>query len=147
VKDIDIRKGLGLLFAVTSLMYLSYFFRILLNVSRRHYEIPFLRERLIAASISVFVAAITGLACWNIWKENHSGRRWATAGSLMYILIFAGQFFQSIFPSRGRFFYHADALLIGIGGLVVAFYWHKPWRHKTFFEWLYERDQIRAPKV
>ena len=74
MKDIDIRKGLGLLFAVTSLMYLSYFFRILLNVSRRHYEIPFLRERLIAASISVFVAAITGLACWNIWKENHSGR-------------------------------------------------------------------------
>jgi hypothetical protein len=128
-------------------MYLSYFVRIVLNLFQRHFETPHIWERLSAASIAIFVAAITGLACWNIWKEKRTARGWAIAGSLIYFLIFAGQFFQSIFPSRSRFFYHADALIIALVGLTVAFSWHKPWRHKTFFEWLYERDQIRAPKI
>jgi len=117
VNDIDIRKGLGLLFGVTSLLYLSYFVRIVLSLFQRHFQTPFLSERLLASSIAIFVSAVTGMACWNVWKKTRTARGWAIGGSLMYILIFVGQFFPSVFPSRSRFFYHADSLLIGIGGL------------------------------
>ena len=69
-----------------------------------------------APTISVVMAAISGIAWWTIWKGKSSAKGWAVATSLMYILLFLRQFIIPLRPVWGR---QVGALFIGIIGLVA----------------------------
>jgi hypothetical protein len=111
-----IRKVLGWIFAITSLIYLADLYRIIRYAIHQKYPPSVLQNLLIAASFSVVVAAISGVAWWTIWKRTSSARGWAIAASIAHILIFLRQF---LFPSRAVWGHHAGALVIGIVGLIA----------------------------
>jgi len=80
-----------------------------------------LQNLLVGPIFQVHMAAISGLACWTIWKGKTWARGWATATSLLFVLIFFRQFIIAVRPTWDH---HVSELLLGILGL-CSFWSHK----------------------
>lgn len=79
-----------------------------------------LQNVLVGPIFDVHMAAISGLACWTIWKEKTWGRGWATAASLLFVVVFLRQFIVVVRPTWEH---HVSALILGILGL--ASFWSR----------------------
>src|SRR6185437_14921546 len=114
----DIRKVLCWSFAFTCILHIFVSVRDILYVVHQHYTFSFLRNLAFAASFSVIVATISGVAWWTVWKARSSARGWAITASIASVLIFLR---ATIFHSEIAWG-HLGALVIGIIGM-VAFSW------------------------
>jgi predicted permease len=81
----DLRKFLGWVFAISSLLCLWHAPRLMFDVIRNQSSL-FLRSASIAALFPV-LAVIYGVALWTIWKEKPYAKVWAIAASATYVLI------------------------------------------------------------
>lgn len=115
----DFRKFMCWIFLGTFLQYLTISLRSIPYTIHQHHTVPLLRSLLMAPTISVVMAAVSGMAWWTIWKGKSSAKGWAIATSLIYLLIFLRQF---IIPLPAVWDHRLSALFTGTVGL-VAFLW------------------------
>ena len=110
----DIRKVMCWIFGCNCLLHLFVSLRGILYANHQHYTLAQLAQS--AASFSIAVATIDGLAWWTLLKRRPEGRGWGIAASLASILIFlrANHFF-----SESVWYHHTGALFMGIVGLIV----------------------------
>jgi hypothetical protein len=106
-------------FLGTSLQYVTISVRSFPYATHQFNSLPLLHILLLAPTLSVLMALISGMASWTIWKGKPSAKGWAIAASLIYVLIFLRQF---IIPLRPTWDDRLGALFIGAVGL-VAFLW------------------------
>jgi hypothetical protein len=114
----DFRKFMSWIFLATSLRYITISLKSIPSAVQQS-SLPLLHILLMAPTLSVLMALVSGMASWTISKGKPSAKGWAIAASLIYVLIFLRQF---IIPLRPNWDHHLGALLIGIVGL-VAFLW------------------------
>jgi uncharacterized membrane protein len=112
----DHRRLMCLVFAVSFLLSLA---NILYSIYHPRSRPP-LQNILIGPIFSIHLAAISGLAFWTIRKGKRWARGWATAASLLFILMFVRQF---VVPARPAWDHHVSALLLGMLGL--ASFWSR----------------------
>ena len=80
----------------------------------RHYPLlPF--RNLFTVMLYTAVPIISGVAAWTVWTQKASGRMWAIAANVTYILIFIR--LTLFFPSPG-WWRHIPVLGVGIFGLM-----------------------------
>ena len=116
----DFRKFMFWIFAATSLGFSAL---VLYSIPRHPPVISFLQNLLIGRIFCVYMAAVSGLAAWTIWKAHRWARGWAIAASLLYLVIFMRRF---IIPIRPTWDHGLVALLVGLVGLASF-----AWRDKT----------------
>jgi uncharacterized membrane protein len=73
-----------------------------------------LQNALVGPIFDVHMAVISGLAFWTIWKKKAWARGWATAASVLFIVVFFRQFIVAVRPTWDH---HVIELLMGMLGL------------------------------
>jgi len=115
----DFRKFMCWIFLATSLQYITISLKSIPSAVHQQSSLALLHILLMAPTLSVLMALISGMASWTIWKGKPSAKGWAIAASLIYVLIFLRQF---IIPLRPTWDHRLGALFTGVVGL-VAFMW------------------------
>lgn len=115
----DIRKLMCWIFLGTSLQYINISLKSIPSAVHQQSSLPFLHILLLAPTLSVLMALVSGMSSWTIWKGKASAKGWAIAASLIYVLIFVRQF---IIPLRPNWDHYLVELFTGIVGL-AAFLW------------------------
>ena len=128
----DYRRFMFLSFAVSFLVSIANLLLAIYHPRSR----SLLQLALVGPIFQVHMAAISGLACWSIWKGKTWARGWATATSLLFVLTFLRQFIVAVRPTWDH---HVSVLLLGMLGL--ASFWSrdkltsKP-THRDLDSWL-----------
>jgi hypothetical protein len=107
---------------VMHLSFIVSFFATLVNIwlnVRHPRQWSLLQNVLIGPIFNVHMALISGLASWTIWKGKSWARGWATAASLLFILMFVRQFVVTVRPGWDH---HVSELIVGMLGL-FSFWW------------------------
>jgi hypothetical protein len=121
MRNLDLRKFLGWIFAATALLYL------LIYLPSNRYVIfhplyAFLPPRqLIYVPFFVLVCIVSGVAWWTVWKDKPSARGWGVAASAVHILVFLR---PVLFFPGSVWWHHMGALWVGIVGLAVFSPWY-----------------------
>ncbi len=79
-----IRKLLGWLFAISSVLCLWHSPQFVLRIISRHYNLSF--RNLLAVSIFPILAILYGIAWWTVWRKWRSGRFWGALACLTYVV-------------------------------------------------------------
>jgi hypothetical protein len=111
----DFRKFMFWTFLASAIFSVPAF----LYLMSRPQTLPLLRSMLVGPVFCVYLAAISGVAAWTIWKADPSARGWAIMACLTYILMFLTQF---IIPVRPAWDHDLLPLCLGLVG-VVSFAW------------------------
>lgn len=109
-----IRKLLCWLFAISSLLCVWNALKIILRLIHQHSTFLSPRILVIAAFFPV-LAVLLAIAWWTVWKKKPSGRAWAVAACLTFVLLPL----WGIFSSRSVPFSLGVMLAIGVACLVI----------------------------
>lgn len=110
-----LRKYLSWIFALACLVFLQVAISTLFLAGRRARTIPFFLA--LGPAILVGVAAVFGLAWWNIWREKRSGRLWGLLASLMNLGLPLVAILR--WPQSWR----RQGLILGIGVAGLVAFW------------------------
>jgi hypothetical protein len=114
----ELRKFMGWLFALTSLISIWCACKITLHIIHRHsYTIFSLRNQFISAFFPV-LAVIFGVAWWTTVKEKQSAKGWGIAASLIFVSL---SLWEIVF-SKGMWSSFGVMLAVGITGIIL-FVW------------------------
>jgi hypothetical protein len=115
----DLRKYMGWVFAVSSLVAICFAPRLILDVFRWRSHTLFPIRSLLLCAVFPAMAIVFGIAWWTIWKDRPSAKEWGITASTLHIL---ASLLPFILLRRSIVECQLLGVALGVTGL-VAFLW------------------------